>query len=82
MTDALRVVSALPETNPYAAILIERGLEPAVWMPRIAAMHGAIPLVQYADDEGAYRPDWLVEEQTISINTTAAGGNASLMAMV
>jgi len=29
----------------------------------------------------AYRADWLVEEVTTSINTTAAGGNASLVAL-
>jgi RHH-type proline utilization regulon transcriptional repressor/proline dehydrogenase/delta 1-pyrroline-5-carboxylate dehydrogenase len=28
---------------------------------------------------GAYRPEWLVEEIATAINTTAAGGNASLM---
>jgi RHH-type proline utilization regulon transcriptional repressor/proline dehydrogenase/delta 1-pyrroline-5-carboxylate dehydrogenase len=30
----------------------------------------------------AYRLNWLVEEVSTSINTTAAGGNASLMALV
>jgi RHH-type proline utilization regulon transcriptional repressor/proline dehydrogenase/delta 1-pyrroline-5-carboxylate dehydrogenase len=38
-----------------------------------AAMAGGTP---------AYRLDLLLEEATVSINTTAAGGNASLMAMV
>ena len=45
-------------------------------------MEGPIPLIQQADEQGHYRPDWLVEEQTVSINTTAAGGNAALMAQV
>ncbi len=30
---------------------------------------------------GGYRPDWLVEERSVSTNTAAAGGNASLMAL-
>ncbi|TCP31022.1 bifunctional proline dehydrogenase/L-glutamate gamma-semialdehyde dehydrogenase PutA [Sphingomonas sp. BK235] len=45
---------------------------------RIAAQPGAILLPQVAP----YRPDWLVEEVSTSINTTAAGGNASLMTRV
>ena len=66
--------------GPYAAALIEgdaarvRSLAQAV-----AGMAGPIPLVQAGG--GAYRSDWLVEEVSTSINTTAAGGNASLMAM-
>ncbi|MFL9842244.1 trifunctional transcriptional regulator/proline dehydrogenase/L-glutamate gamma-semialdehyde dehydrogenase [Sphingomonas sp. ST-64] len=43
----------------------------------IAALPGPIVLVQ----AGTPRLDWLVEEVSTSINTTAAGGNASLMAM-
>jgi RHH-type proline utilization regulon transcriptional repressor/proline dehydrogenase/delta 1-pyrroline-5-carboxylate dehydrogenase len=33
-------------------------------------------------EPGAYRAEWLVEEVSTSINTTAAGGNASLMTLV
>jgi len=51
-------------------------------LPRIAAMAGPIPIVQVVDASGRYRRDWLVEEVSTSINVTAAGGNASLMAMV
>lgn len=83
LSDTIRVIDALPTgDNPYAAILIEPGLPAAALLPRIAAMEGPIPLVQQADASGRYRPDWLVEEQCISINTAAAGGNAGLMAMV
>jgi RHH-type transcriptional regulator, proline utilization regulon repressor / proline dehydrogenase / delta 1-pyrroline-5-carboxylate dehydrogenase len=32
-------------------------------------------------DERAYDAAWLVEEVSTSINTTAAGGNASLMTL-
>jgi RHH-type proline utilization regulon transcriptional repressor/proline dehydrogenase/delta 1-pyrroline-5-carboxylate dehydrogenase len=45
-------------------------------------MAGPIPIVQLADAAGRYRRDWLVEEVSTSTNITAAGGNASLMAMV
>ncbi len=46
-----------------------------------AAMPGPIISVHAADQDRplAYHCDWLLEEVSISINTTAAGGNASLM---
>jgi RHH-type proline utilization regulon transcriptional repressor/proline dehydrogenase/delta 1-pyrroline-5-carboxylate dehydrogenase len=51
----------------------------------MAAREGAIVLVhaERADAESGrcYPLEWLVREKTVSINTTAAGGNASLMAM-
>ena len=73
-----------PGTTPdFAAVLIERGYPdlPRL-LSRLAAAPGAIPLPQIADADGNYRLDWLVEEVTTSTNTTAAGGNASLMALV
>jgi RHH-type proline utilization regulon transcriptional repressor/proline dehydrogenase/delta 1-pyrroline-5-carboxylate dehydrogenase len=54
----------------------------------LAARDGAIVTPQAATgaamtgEAPAYRLDLLLEEATLSINTTAAGGNASLMAMV
>ncbi|NOW47484.1 RHH-type proline utilization regulon transcriptional repressor/proline dehydrogenase/delta 1-pyrroline-5-carboxylate dehydrogenase [Novosphingobium sp. SG751A] len=75
-------IEALPAINPYGAVLIEPGPRAHELMQQIAAMEGPIPLTQQADEQGHYRLDWLIEEQTISINTTAAGGNASLMAAV
>jgi RHH-type proline utilization regulon transcriptional repressor/proline dehydrogenase/delta 1-pyrroline-5-carboxylate dehydrogenase len=50
----------------------------------IAARPGPVLLVQGASpadcaDGPAYRLDWLIEEIATSINTTASGGNASLM---
>ena len=44
-------------------------------------MHGPIVTLHAADQNAdlAYHPDWLLEEVSTSINTTAAGGNASLM---
>ena len=70
----------LPATADFAAVLVE-AVTPGL-LPRIAAMAGPIPIVQVADASGRYRRDWLVEEVSTSINVTAAGGNASLMAMV
>jgi RHH-type proline utilization regulon transcriptional repressor/proline dehydrogenase/delta 1-pyrroline-5-carboxylate dehydrogenase len=70
----------LPATADCAAVLVE-AVTPGL-LPRIAAMAGPIPIVQVADASGRYRRDWLVEEVSTSINVTAAGGNASLMAMV
>ncbi|MBN9145424.1 MULTISPECIES: bifunctional proline dehydrogenase/L-glutamate gamma-semialdehyde dehydrogenase PutA [unclassified Novosphingobium] len=75
-------IAALPRINPYGAVLIKPGPNTNALMQQIAAMEGPIPLIQQGDDQGHYRPDWLVEEQTVSINTTAAGGNAALMAQV
>ena len=52
---------------------------------RIARLGGPLVLVQagssaeVAADAGAYCLSWLVEEVSTSINTAAAGGNASLM---
>jgi RHH-type proline utilization regulon transcriptional repressor/proline dehydrogenase/delta 1-pyrroline-5-carboxylate dehydrogenase len=75
-------LEGLPERANFAAVLIEPGVRDAELLQRIAAMNGPIPLVQAAAPDGSYRLEWLVEEQSTSINTTAAGGNASLMALV
>ena len=48
----------------------------------IATQDGPIPIVQLGNGETPYRRDWMVEEISISTDTTAAGGNASLMALV
>ncbi|NKM67357.1 trifunctional transcriptional regulator/proline dehydrogenase/L-glutamate gamma-semialdehyde dehydrogenase [Rhizobium laguerreae] len=54
---------------------------------RIAALPGPLLLVQaastdeLASDPEAYCLNWLLEEVSTSINTAAAGGNASLMAI-
>jgi len=46
----------------------------------LAARTGAIVPLQAPGPDG-YVVDWLVEEVSTSINTTAAGGNASLMTL-
>ncbi|QDX25621.1 trifunctional transcriptional regulator/proline dehydrogenase/L-glutamate gamma-semialdehyde dehydrogenase [Sphingomonas suaedae] len=64
--------------GPYSAALIEGDQATRLAaLADIAALPGPIVLVQ----AGTPRLDWLVEEVSTSINTTAAGGNASLMAM-
>ncbi|KKI22624.1 aldehyde dehydrogenase family protein, partial [Sphingomonas sp. Ag1] len=74
----VRWTSDWSNDGPYAGALIEgdaarvRDLQ-----QRIAALDGPIVLTQAND----YHLEWLVEEVSTSINTTAAGGNASLMAM-
>ncbi|MDP9097186.1 MAG: L-glutamate gamma-semialdehyde dehydrogenase, partial [Pseudomonadota bacterium] len=46
---------------------------------QLAHRPGPIVPIYVADATGRYPAEWLVLEQSISTNTTAAGGNASLM---
>ena len=73
---------------PYAGALIEGDAERTVEVAKkIAALPGPLVLVQAATtaeleaSADAYCLNWLLEEVSTSINTTAAGGNASLMAI-
>ena len=55
-------------------------------LAELAALPGPLVPVQSASAQDCrescpYRLDWLVHEVSISIDTTAAGGNASLMAI-
>jgi len=71
-----------PSDAPYAAALVEGGpARVAAMAETVAAMPGPIVPVHAADPDAPlpYPCDWLVEEVSTSINTTAAGGNASLM---
>ncbi|WP_157218042.1 trifunctional transcriptional regulator/proline dehydrogenase/L-glutamate gamma-semialdehyde dehydrogenase [Flavisphingomonas formosensis] len=66
----------------YAAALVEgAGCRVVAATEQLAAMPGPIVSVHAADGAVglAYHCDWLLEEVSTSINTTAAGGNASLM---
>lgn len=64
--------------GPYAAALIEDAGEARLKaLAAIARLPGPIVLAQTDN----YRSEWLVEEVSTSINTTAAGGNATLMAL-
>ena len=79
----LNWITELPKNSTFAAVLIEPRPDGITsLLEQLAAMPGPIPLAQMADPNGNYRADWLVGETSISINTTAAGGNASLMALV
>jgi RHH-type proline utilization regulon transcriptional repressor/proline dehydrogenase/delta 1-pyrroline-5-carboxylate dehydrogenase len=84
----VRVARDWESEGPFAGALLEgdaaRVLEVQA---RLAALPGPIVLLQaaapaeIAAGPDAYVLDWLLEEVSTSINTTAAGGNASLMAM-
>jgi RHH-type proline utilization regulon transcriptional repressor/proline dehydrogenase/delta 1-pyrroline-5-carboxylate dehydrogenase len=74
--------------GPFAAGLIEGDADLVESVnSRIAKLSGPIPIVQAAtsqdirSDADAYCLNWLVEEVSTSTNTTAAGGNASLMTL-
>ena len=68
--------------GPVSAVLVE-GNDSSVLaaMEFARKLEGPIVSVHTARPEAIlpYAPQWLLEEVTISINTTAAGGNASLM---
>lgn len=74
--------------GPLAAALVEAETAdmPEI-LGRIAALPGPLVLTQgltpqaLASREADYALEWLIEERSVSINTAAAGGNASLMAL-
>ncbi|RIX99063.1 trifunctional transcriptional regulator/proline dehydrogenase/L-glutamate gamma-semialdehyde dehydrogenase [Aureimonas flava] len=75
-------------SGPFAGALVEGdGARVQAVCARIAALDGPLVLVQAAtgaalrEDPEAICLNWLVEEVSTSINTAAAGGNASLMAI-
>ena len=66
------------KAGPYSGALIEGDAgKLTTALTEIATLPGPIVLAQ----AGTPRLDWLVEEVSTSVNTTAAGGNASLMAV-
>ncbi len=77
--------------GPYAAALVEGDADAvAETLAQVARLPGPIVPVHaarqgrqlHAARQGlplAYHAEWLLEEVSISINTTAAGGNAALM---
>ena len=65
---------------PLAGVLIEGGAERvAAAVEAMAVLPGAIVPVHAAGEDGLWDCDRLLEEVSVSVNTTAAGGNASLM---
>ena len=71
--------AALAEPD-IAAVLVERTEDVLSVAAALADREGPIVPLQLARPEG-YVLDWLIDERSISINTAAAGGNASLMAI-
>ncbi len=74
--------------GPFAGALVEGDADRITAVAtRIASCPGPLVPVQAAStqalqsDPDAYCMDWLVEEVSTSINTAAAGGNASLMTL-
>jgi RHH-type proline utilization regulon transcriptional repressor/proline dehydrogenase/delta 1-pyrroline-5-carboxylate dehydrogenase len=66
--------------EPLAGVLVEGDAQHVAEAVRaVAALPGAIVPVHAAGEDGQWDCDRLLEEVSISINTTAAGGNASLM---
>ncbi|PWE54977.1 trifunctional transcriptional regulator/proline dehydrogenase/L-glutamate gamma-semialdehyde dehydrogenase [Metarhizobium album] len=77
-----------PANGPYAGALIEGDAETVLAATRrIAGLPGPLVLTQAASTAEiragaeAYCLNWLLEEVSTSINTAAAGGNASLMSI-
>ncbi|MBB6260764.1 RHH-type proline utilization regulon transcriptional repressor/proline dehydrogenase/delta 1-pyrroline-5-carboxylate dehydrogenase [Paenochrobactrum gallinarii] len=84
----IRFVSDWKQSGPYAGALVEGDAsEIRAANQAIAALSGPLVLTQAASSEDlstnadSYCLNWLMEEVSTSINTTAAGGNASLMAI-
>jgi len=79
---ALRVARS---DDPFAGVLVEGNMARVrATNKAIAALQGPIILVQAADSAAGAAPyslDLMLEEVSTSINTTAAGGNATLMAI-
>ena len=76
------------QDGPFSGALVEGDEAQVTAVNRkLAALTGPLVLVQAATtqellrDPQAYGLNWLLEEVSISINTAAAGGNASLMAI-
>ena len=68
------------ESGPFAAALVEGdSAKIAATAQCVADMPGPIVPVHVDEHGQGYCLDWLLEEVSTSINTTAAGGNASLM---
>ncbi|RKK04101.1 trifunctional transcriptional regulator/proline dehydrogenase/L-glutamate gamma-semialdehyde dehydrogenase [Pseudoroseomonas wenyumeiae] len=65
-----------------AAVLFEGGAEALRHLNRdVAAQEGPLRPVLLPEESGLYRPDMLLLERSVSTNTAAAGGNASLMSL-
>ncbi|MFL7900923.1 trifunctional transcriptional regulator/proline dehydrogenase/L-glutamate gamma-semialdehyde dehydrogenase [Azospirillum argentinense] len=85
----VRTTADWRDVGPLAAVLVEGDRERVTAINRrVAELPGPILLVQAATAEAlaagrgeGYDLDLLLNERSISVNTAAAGGNASLVAM-
>ena len=78
--DGWLVESMTPEREEVAAALFEGDAGALRTLNQnLANRPGAIVPIHVAGPNGAYPLEWLVRERSISTNTAAAGGNASLM---
>jgi RHH-type proline utilization regulon transcriptional repressor/proline dehydrogenase/delta 1-pyrroline-5-carboxylate dehydrogenase len=75
------VTAAVPRQNIAAALFAGAPEDCRALQQALAARPGPIAAIHTARD-GHYPLEWLVQERSISTNTTAAGGNASLLAIV
>ena len=66
---------------PDAVLVAAEGPVALSARTRLAESEGPIVPVVVADDRGAYDASRLVMERTLTINTTASGGNASLLSL-
>jgi RHH-type proline utilization regulon transcriptional repressor/proline dehydrogenase/delta 1-pyrroline-5-carboxylate dehydrogenase len=88
VTQRLSFGNGANAANVLSGALIEGDAERVLAVVKeIAAMHGPLLLTQAAStreleqNPEAYCLNWLLEEVSTSINTAAAGGNASLMSI-
>ncbi len=84
LLERIEWIDALHHVDLCAGALIEGDAARVLGLQQdIAGLDGPILLTQSTDGQAAagnpYCLDWLLEEVSTSINTTAAGGNASLM---
>ncbi|MEE8610516.1 MAG: trifunctional transcriptional regulator/proline dehydrogenase/L-glutamate gamma-semialdehyde dehydrogenase [Sphingomonas aquatilis] len=80
VTARVRIADDWRRAPAFAGALIEgEAAHVSAALAALAELPGPIVLPQARC--AGYRLDWLVEEVSTSINTTAAGGNASLMAI-
>jgi RHH-type proline utilization regulon transcriptional repressor/proline dehydrogenase/delta 1-pyrroline-5-carboxylate dehydrogenase len=94
-SDTASVIDALPPaarahlrvatdwSNEEVALVLVAGDPPAAtrWKSELTAREGALVPIVTPDASGAYPLFRLVTERTVSVNTTASGGNASLMTL-
>ncbi|MBF5091794.1 bifunctional proline dehydrogenase/L-glutamate gamma-semialdehyde dehydrogenase PutA [Novosphingobium sp. NBM11] len=70
------------QAGPFARALVHGdGAFVAAVQKALATLPGPIVTAEASCATGGYAPAMLVGEQSVSINTTAAGGNASLMTL-